>query len=229
MSKFKSPDDQNYIQVRNVLCRLVEEATSQTPPLTDSVPLASTQAADKPNSPAPTRRQLSQILSVHSHPKTDLDILQDRIMSGSCRWILDRDTFQQWRDGINSSGCALLWLKGLPGVGKSILSSFVISTLYKDHPDIPCCYYFFNSRDQTERSVKNMLTSIALQLGLLSRSFGEQLVKWEGDGNGPVDQLQAVNVWASIFQDLLFNSGTETPMFWVIDGLDEADDPKTLV
>lgn len=229
MSKSKSPDDQNYIQVRNVLYTLVEEATSQPAAPKDSVSLANPQAADKLDTPAPTRRQLSQILSVHSHPKTDLDILQDRIMSGSCRWILDRETFQQWHDGINSSGCALLWLKGLPGVGKSILSSFVISTLSKDHPDIPCCYYFFSSRDQTKRSVKNMLTSIALQLGLLSRSFGEQLVKWEEDGNGPVDQLQAVNVWASIFQDLVFNSGTETPMFWVIDGLDEADDPKTLV
>ncbi len=229
MSKFKSVDDQNYIQVRNALCTLLEEATRKPGPLKDSVPVASHQAANKTETPAPTRRQLSQVLGVHSHPKTDLDIFQDRIMAGSCRWILDRDTFQQWRDGIANSGCALLWLKGLPGVGKSILSSFVISTLQKDHPGVPCCYYFFNSRDQTKRSVKNLLTSIALQLGLQSRSFGKQLLKWGEDGNGPVDQLQAVNLWASIFQDLVFGLDEDTPMFWVIDGLDEADDPKTLV
>ncbi|KAK3897542.1 hypothetical protein C8A05DRAFT_38902 [Staphylotrichum tortipilum] len=226
MSKFKGAEDPNYIQVRNVLCMLVEAAMA---PPKECFPVVNPTAAETPTTPAPTRKQLSQVLGVHSHPKTDLDILQDRIMDGSCRWILDRDTFQQWRDGIADSGCALLWLKGLPGAGKSILSSFVIRTLHKDHPGVPCCYYFFNSRDQTKRSVKNMLTSIALQLGMQSRPFGELLLKWGEEGNGPVDQLQAVNVWASIFQDLAFCEGEETPMFWVIDGLDEADDPKTLV
>jgi WD40 repeat protein len=211
VAKFRSVDDPNYEQVRNVLRLFVDNLESHAPVLS-----------------AFDRASLEQLLGVFHDPSLDLEVLEDRMMRDSCRWVLHRETFRQWRGGLRD-GCSLLWLRGLPGVGKSVLASFVIRSLQKSFSDTPCCYYFFNSQDEKRRSVKHMLTATAFQVALRSSTFYKRLLGLHGTGSFSVDQLQAINIWESIFQGLLLRQSADHPMFWVIDGLDEADHPEVLI
>ena len=46
-------------------------------------------------------------------------------VDGTCEWIQSSETFQQWQ----SDGPPLLWISGLPGRGKTMISSFLIRKL----------------------------------------------------------------------------------------------------
>ncbi|KAK3306356.1 uncharacterized protein B0T15DRAFT_573368 [Chaetomium strumarium] len=85
------------------------------------------------------------------------------------------------------------------------------------------------TEDHTKRSIKHMLTAIAFQIVLRSKSFRQRLLDLHDARNFSIDRLQAVNVWTSVFQRELFQEAAEKPMFWVIDGLDEADHPELLI
>ncbi len=211
-----------------MLCLFVKTADSSSPAV-PTVSSTSDLAASGPVAPATSssRGKLEQILGVQSDPEFDLQVLQDRIMQNSCRWILNHDKFRAWRDEVRVGG-ELLWLTGLPGVGKSVLSSFIIQTLQGSPTDVICCYYFFNSRDQTKRSIKHMLTSIAFQIALQSAIFCERLIELHDASNFSANQLQAINVWESVFRRLLLCDWVGKPIFWVVDGLDEADHPELL-
>jgi WD40 repeat protein len=215
VAKFRSVEDPNYEQVRNVLRLFFKSLQPSGGPAIIS---------------ASDRASLAQLLGVSNDASLDLEVLEDRMMRDSCRWFLRRETFGKWRDGLRD-GCSLLWLRGLPGVGKSVLSSFIIRSLQKDSSDATCCYYFFNSQDQKRRSVKHMLSTIAFQVALRSKVFRERLIGLRDSGSFSIDQLQATNIWESVFQGLLLRGGggTENPMFWIIDGLDEADHPEVLI
>ncbi|KAK4458531.1 hypothetical protein QBC42DRAFT_290437 [Cladorrhinum samala] len=214
VAKFKGVDDPNYIQVKDLVGMILRNLK---PDDDIAMPMLVSQ-----------RTKLERVFGVYSDPSFDLEILEDRMMRGSCRWILHRETFRQWKHDLHD-GCSLLWIRGLPGVGKSVLSSFVIRSLQKDFSDLACCYYFFNSRDQAKRSIKHMLTTVAFQMALQSKPFRQRLLDLHDAGKFSVDQLQAVNVWESVFQRMLFHQTAERTMLWVIDGLDEADHPELLI
>ncbi|KAL2171802.1 hypothetical protein VTG60DRAFT_1499 [Thermothelomyces hinnuleus] len=213
VAKFKSVEDPNYQQVRDVLRLFFRSLEPHAPAISAS-----------------DRTKLEELLGSFNDPSLDLEVLLDRMMRDSCRWILRRDTFRKWRDGLHD-GCALLWLRGLPGVGKSVLSSSIITSLQQDlSKEAACCYYFFNSQDEEKRSIKRMLANVAFQIALVSRSFRQRLLDLHNTVGFSIDKPQAVNVWESIFQRLLLQSqGEEKPILLVIDGLDEADHPELLI
>ncbi|KAM6513749.1 hypothetical protein FALCPG4_014969 [Fusarium falciforme] len=73
-------------------------------------------------------------------PRDDKTRIQDTkggLLRDSYRWILDNDDFQQWRDNPRSQ---LLWIKGDPGKGKTMLLCGIIDELEKE-PD-NCLSYF---------------------------------------------------------------------------------------
>ena len=44
---------------------------------------------------------------------------------GTCNWILNSSRYKEWQD----SNVSMLWLKGSPGAGKSVLAKFIFRTL----------------------------------------------------------------------------------------------------
>ncbi|KAK4150207.1 hypothetical protein C8A00DRAFT_37212, partial [Chaetomidium leptoderma] len=212
VSKFSSKEDPNYEQVRNVLRMFLSSFESHGPVVPAAGRAEHEQLLGVQDDPTfdleilqDDRAKLEQVLGIREDPIFDLEILQNRMMHNSCRWIMGRDTFLEWKDGLKD-GSALLWLSGLPGVGKSVLSSFAI-TLVQGLPDV----------------------IIAFQIALIRGSFRERLLRLHDTGGLPVDQLQAISIWGSVFQPLLLEQSLGKPMFWIIDGLDEADDPALLI
>lgn len=97
----------------------------------------------------------------------DYALLQNDIASrrqtGTGRWLLDSAEFVAWASG---EGLALLcW--GLPGAGKTTLTSLVIdelSTRYRDDPSVAVLYIYINHRQRDSQNVEHIFESLLRQL-----------------------------------------------------------------
>lgn len=57
----------------------------------------------------------------------DLELLTIPIREpGTCEWLLSHPSFLEWR---SSSSSEILWLRGYPGVGKSVLAKYLITSV----------------------------------------------------------------------------------------------------
>jgi hypothetical protein len=66
-----------------------------------------------------------------TNPRDDKKRIEDTkggLLEDSCRWILENSDFQRWRDDQQSR---LLWIKGDPGKGKTMLLCGIIHELEK--------------------------------------------------------------------------------------------------
>ena len=73
--------------------------------------------------------------------------------------------------GPNDATRRILWLTGVPGAGKTVLSSFVItkcSEISDQKPSTPTLYFFFKMTDNDKNSVIAVIRSLVYQLYLLS-------------------------------------------------------------
>lgn len=78
---------------------------------------------------------------------------------GSGQWLLESEEYSQWKAEKNS----LLWLYGIPGCGKTILSATVIEDLIrKSYQDT--LYFYFDFNDAQKQTLENMIRSLADQL-----------------------------------------------------------------
>ena len=168
------------------------------------------------------------ILGITENTDEDLDSFTERIMQGSCQWLLQRQNFQDWvSDAPNKSG--VLWLTGNPGAGKSILASYVIALLKKRSFSGSCQFHFFLAGHQTKRTLSYLLRNIALQVALFHEVFCTRLIELHENTGIVFGQQKATIIWEKIFEGILFRIPSQNPFFWVFDGLDEAETPTELV
>lgn len=122
----------------------------------------------------------------------------------------------------------MLWLHALPASGKSVLSAFIINDLLEDDSESLCAYYFFRFGDQSKRSLSGCLRAIALQIAAQVPQF-RRLLKQTRFPSKSLEKSDAKTIWELVFMDILFKMTLSSTMYWVIDGLDEADQPQLLV
>ena len=85
-------------------------------------------------------------------------------------WLLESPDYCAWRAG---SG-ALLWLNGISGCGKTVLSATVIEDVRRfcsTNPDNCYAYYYFDFNDAAKRKPRSMVSSL---LGMLGCSMESQ-------------------------------------------------------
>ena len=61
-------------------------------------------------------------------------------MPGTGSWLTSSATYNSW---LKSTQHGTLWIKGIPGSGKSVFAAHLINTLTKAHPGQPVLYFFF--------------------------------------------------------------------------------------
>ncbi|KAI4262936.1 MAG: hypothetical protein L6R42_001894 [Xanthoria sp. 1 TBL-2021] len=228
MAKFKNPQDTNYTNVKNVLKWLKRKSVSEdTRDLAFSFPQHKV-IEGQASSELPLEQRLMNILGISESTDEDLDTLTERIMQGSCQWLLQRQSFQDWvSDAPSTSG--VLWLTGNPGAGKSILASYVIALLKKRSFAGSCQFHFFLAGHQTKRSLSHMLCNIALQAAMCHENFCTRLIELHENTGIIFGQQKATIIWEKIFEGVLFRIPSQNPLFWVIDGLDEAESPTEMI
>ena len=134
----------------------------------------------------------------------------------------------EWVD-VEKHGSGILWLTGLPAVGKSVLSSFIVDYLQKGLSIQNCHYFFFKSDHQAKRTISQMLRSIALQAAGSNGTFRERLIDLFDTGILSFRRQKVNTVWEIVFEGILLRQNFSGPVYWIIDGLDEADQPETLI
>ncbi|KAK4170816.1 hypothetical protein QBC36DRAFT_250670 [Triangularia setosa] len=108
-------------------------------------------------------------------PSTNANHARKLHHEGTGAWLLEENlVFQEWYSGLRRH----LWLNGLAGCGKTVLSATVLDHLAKGD-DRFILSFFFDFSDTTKQTLDGMLRSLAFQLyqggpgsaGLLDASF----------------------------------------------------------
>jgi hypothetical protein len=139
-----------------------------------------------------------------------------RRQAGTGQWLLDSKEFQSWLNTDKQT----LFCPGIPGAGKTILTSIVVdelTTRFSNDPTIGIAYIYCNFRRQDEQKIDNLLASLLKQLsqsqpslpGTVKKLYNRHETKRTRPSLREVsDALQAV-------------TGLYPRVFIIVDALDE--------
>ena len=209
--KYSSQQDSNYISVRNALSSLVRNLWPR-----DSAARAS--PANK------AMKDLEEVLGVLVRPEEDLTSIRRSWLSGTCDWLLHEPHIRSWMETKQES--CVTWFSGPPGSGKSTLSAHMIT--YLRDSDVACQYFFFKFDDPSKRSLSAFLRSIAYQVARDIPDFQRGLMNLIMD-NTRLEKADSSLIWKKLFESVLLRLNLTTPLYWVIDALDESEAPKALL
>ncbi|TVY81967.1 Ankyrin-1 [Lachnellula suecica] len=86
-----------------------------------------------------------------------------RRQAGTGQWLLDSEEFHHWVEG----DARILFCPGIPGAGKTMLTSIVVqelTTRFGDRSDIGVAYIYCNFRRQDKQKIEDLLASLLKQL-----------------------------------------------------------------
>ncbi|RKL11553.1 hypothetical protein BFJ71_g36 [Fusarium oxysporum] len=135
-----------------------------------------------------------------------------RRQPGTGQWLLNSPQFCNWRDNPNQT----LFCPGIPGAGKTILTSIIIDsleTLFLDNNSVGLAYVYCNFRRQDEQTARELLASVLKQLLQSLPTLPESIQSLHRMGSRP--SLDAIS------STLLCVAKLFSRVFVVIDALDE--------
>ncbi|KAK4653514.1 hypothetical protein QC762_0084380 [Podospora pseudocomata] len=86
-----------------------------------------------------------------------------RRQPGTGQWLLDSEKFKGWLSASNQT----LFCPGIPGAGKTILTSVVVDHLgskFHNDPKIGIAYIYFNFQRQDKQKIDDLLASVLKQI-----------------------------------------------------------------
>ncbi|KAF4843440.1 Vegetative incompatibility protein HET-E-1 [Colletotrichum siamense] len=84
------------------------------------------------------------------HPRTGL-------------WLQKHRVFQHWLSNPGSR----LWLKGIPGAGKTVLAGSIIESVLKRNTEAtPCAFFFCDYKEGDTQAIENILGALVYQLAI---------------------------------------------------------------
>ena len=135
---------------------------------------------------------------------------------GVCKWLLKTKEYVEWISGTRNH----LWCSGAPGIGKTVISSFVIDHLYQEFAndrDAAVIFLYCNYKDSDRQTTRNMMASILHQLSLQAPPSAKDLEsmyekhKHRGSQPSLSEILVALRSISSSFKNIVV----------VVDALDE--------
>ncbi|KAK5652809.1 hypothetical protein OQA88_9475 [Cercophora sp. LCS_1] len=177
-------------------------------------------------------RLLNWLVTVN--PSLNHNQALDLHQQGTCEWVLKSDEWESWRGRMrqrNATSPRGLWIHGIPGAGKTILSSFLATKLlairnepYANQgpddslPGAAVYYYCHHSRGHDERS--HFLAWLVSQLCRQAERVPENLRRlFEADCMPTVDDLvETLTIVSGYFGRILIS----------IDAVDESQNREVL-
>ena len=142
--KYANRDDPNYQTVRNALASIIDELRSSFIPSRSEVNIEH-------------RRRLDGYLGVSNASEDDFMDIDVIRLRGSCEWLIERESFQEWRD---AAAAQLYWISAKPATGKTILSGRIVDHLKDLNRDV--AFFFFDFRNKMQTTISSFLLSITL-------------------------------------------------------------------
>ena len=209
--KFDDPTDNNYRTLRNAFVSTIDS-------------IEHTHLSAKEEEERSQMRRLSLYLGGTDRPEADLASILEKKLSGSCLWINEKESFQDWEYGYDDAP-RCYWLRGEPATGKSTLVAHIID--YLEHRNRECSYFFMKYGDATRSSVASMLLSLAWQMSRLNSAVRRELSAMCTDGE-ILDKTDERGIWQKIFVSRIFNIKMKQTQYWIVDALDECSNQNVL-
>lgn len=130
---------------------------------------------------------------------------------GTGLWICDTPRFQQWHDSDDHSS---LWIKGVPGAGKSVTAASMIEHLQREN--VPVLFFFFRYIILANRRPRSLVRDWLAQLlphSLQLQATLQPLMKGELDG------ISDDELW----EYLLAGLSSIERAYCVVDAMDEME------
>ena len=140
---------------------------------------------------------------------------------GTGSWFIQSQPFGEWMSGTRQN----LWLHGIPGCGKTVLSATTIEHLTQQpDPSHPALYYFFDFNNIDKQSCDNLIRSLILQLYSRSENSRKELDKLCSS----CDDGRQQPSYEALLTTLLQIVSVENPRI-VLDALDECRTRRDLL
>ncbi|KAL3456145.1 ankyrin repeat-containing domain protein [Aspergillus heterothallicus] len=153
---------------------------------------------------------------------SDVDSGSDHARARSSRtattgdWIMQEDAYKGWLDG----GSQVLWLHGIPGCGKTILSSTVIDHLQQmndQKQNVRVSYFYFDASDSRKASVDACVRNILRQLSTPRVPDSVKGLYTQGESRGQPTLGSALQALSEIIDSM-------DRVYLVLDAVDQCDD-----
>ncbi|KAF1922910.1 HET-domain-containing protein [Didymella exigua CBS 183.55] len=158
----------------------------------------------------------------YTDPRDDKKRIEETkggLLADSYRWVLNNTIFQQWHRDSHSQ---LLWVKGDPGKGKTMLLCGIIDELHRSLPRTASLAYFFcQATDSRINSATAVLRGLLYMMVKQQPSLVSHIRKKHDDAGKAL--FEDANAWVAlteIFVDVQRDSGLSTT-YLIIDALDE--------
>ncbi|KAI4715620.1 purine and uridine phosphorylase [Aureobasidium sp. EXF-10727] len=147
-------------------------------------------------------------------PSTNHNKALEQHYDGTGLWFIQGPVFREWKKQTDS----FLWLYGIPGCGKTVLSSTIIRHLKQNATCQPVLYFYFDFNDECKQSLDNLLRSLIEQVYQVQQDGRQHLAQlWELHGRG--SQQPSRSSLEGLLRVMLGGVGS---MSIVLDALDEA-------
>ncbi|KAF2706267.1 HET-domain-containing protein, partial [Pleomassaria siparia CBS 279.74] len=144
------------------------------------------------------------------------------------RWFLRCDSYAKWDANVDVDAVHFIWLYGIPGCGKTILSSTILHDVlqYCDNdPDKVVLYFYFDFNDVQKQNPQLMLYSLVRQLlqqsAKIPTSLNTLFLKCDNGSQQP-----SVDVLMDVMQQMMQEFAH---VYVVLDALDECSEREELM
>jgi Cdc6-like AAA superfamily ATPase len=151
-------------------------------------------------------------------PSTNYNKALEQRQEGSGLWFLQSDAFSTWKKTKNS----FLWLHGIPGCGKTILSSTIIEELERTAPRQSLLYFYFDFSDTHKQTLGSMVRSLVSQLYYNHEQTAQQLDSLFSSCQNGCQQPTGESLCKLLLQEI----GQFKEVWIVLDALDECRTKK---
>lgn len=155
-------------------------------------------------------------------PSTNLNKAQKERQEGTGSWFLESEPFKDWKSGIHQN----LWLHGIPGCGKTVLSATIIDHLNQQlDPSHAVIYFFFDFADTNRQSLDQLVRSLAAQLYSRCENSRKELDTLFSSCEDGRQQPTFESLFATLLRMVNYIGKTQI----IIDALDECTTRKDLL
>ncbi|KAK8084662.1 Ankyrin repeat-containing protein [Apiospora hydei] len=138
---------------------------------------------------------------------------------GSGRWLLQNQSMKEWLDPLFPTIPPLLWMHGMPGAGKTVLSSIIVDEL-QNMDFSPDVLYFYCKHGNSERNNYASIGRCFLSQLLLKHKDILVPYFYERFSSSPDPVLGSLAMIELLLDVALRNC---TDAYIIIDGIDECD------
>jgi ankyrin repeat domain-containing protein 50 len=136
-------------------------------------------------------------------------------------WLIQDEKYKNWKRNSGS----FLWVYGIAGCGKTILSSTIVEDLLSSSEldmSLAVAYFYFKGDDKDKRTSSGMLRALLKQLFDRGKRTSDVLPKIYGNGNQQPSSEQLLSSLGTISREY-------SDVFIVLDALDECEELESVL